>query len=595
MPAGSPDHPAHARSTDNANASGAPPGMTGAQGVAQVISRLQNPVVYGIPGGYTVQIFDALYFLKDRVQTRLVREEAFATVMAEAHGRLTGQPAVVMGQGAWVLGNAGIGIMEAHLGASPMIILVDATDGGAFAHLGPYQAGLGGYGAYDLAAALRAITKQTFVALDPTQAVQMTQLAIKHATTGEPGPVAVVFHGRALFERVDPAVQPPIHLDKPIAGPAKTVATDEQIKQAASLIRGARKPVLLIGNGVRLAKAEKALAAFADRLGIPVATTPAGKGTFAETHALAVGVMGAFGHEVANATVGEADLLIAVGTKLGASDTANQHPRLIDKQRAQLIHIDVEPLNIGWTLPVDCAVTGDACDALERLEKACANMTFEGITRVLAHRQSLGYFNRELTSQAGNFSGRDAVAILAQELPEGSIATCDAGENRLYMLRDFQTKPHGTVLQPNGGGGMGYAVPAAVSASLCREPAAAVAVCGDGGMSMTLHALMTAIELNAKVLVVVLDNQILGWVYNGQRNRLIASELKPFDFAAIAQAMGCHGQQTDDPLVFRQAVREALLRPGVSVIVAKTSQADRYQDVMSSLHAHDVYAVPEHP
>jgi acetolactate synthase-1/2/3 large subunit len=595
MPAGSPDHPAHARSTDNANASGAPPGMTGAQGVAQVISRLQNPVVYGIPGGYTVQIFDALYFLKDRVQTRLVREEAFATVMAEAHGRLTGQPAVVMGQGAWVLGNAGIGIMEAHLGASPMIILVDATDGGAFAHLGPYQAGLGGYGAYDLAAALRAITKQTFVALDPTQAVQMTQLAIKHATTGEPGPVAVVFHGRALFERVDPAVQPPIHLDKPIAGPAKPVATDEQIKQAASLIRGARKPVLLIGNGVRLAKAEKALAAFADRLGIPVATTPAGKGTFAETHALAVGVMGAFGHEVANATVAEADLLIAVGTKLGASDTANQHPRLIDKQRAQLIHIDVEPLNIGWTLPVDCAVTGDACDALERLEKACANMTFEGITRVLAHRQSLGYFNRELTSQAGNFSGRDAVAILAQELPEGSIATCDAGENRLYMLRDFQTKPHGTVLQPNGGGGMGYAVPAAVSASLCREPAAAVAVCGDGGMSMTLHALMTAIELNAKVLVVVLDNQILGWVYNGQRNRLIASELKPFDFAAIAQAMGCHGQQTDDPLVFRQAVREALLRPGVSVIVAKTSQADRYQDVMSSLHAHDVYAVPEHP
>lgn len=103
-----------------------------------------------------------------------------------------------MSQGAWILGNGGIGIMEAHLGSSPVVLLVDATEGAGCAHQGPYQDGMAAYGGYDLAAALQAITKRTFVALDPVEAVQLTQPAVKHATTGEPGPVAVVIHSRAL-------------------------------------------------------------------------------------------------------------------------------------------------------------------------------------------------------------------------------------------------------------------------------------------------------------------------------------------------------------------------------------------------------------
>ena len=175
------------------------PRSSGAQGVAAVIAATTDPIVFGMPGGHTVEIFDALRD-QDGVEQVLVREESLGTVMAEAYGRLTARPAVVMAQGAWILGAGGIGVMEAHLGASPMVVLIDATEGGGYSHHGPYQSGNGGYGAYDLPAAMAAITKRTFVADDPVQAVQMTQLAFTHATTGEPGPVAVVFHSRALLE-----------------------------------------------------------------------------------------------------------------------------------------------------------------------------------------------------------------------------------------------------------------------------------------------------------------------------------------------------------------------------------------------------------
>jgi acetolactate synthase-1/2/3 large subunit len=567
--------------------------LTGAQAVAAVIAAQERPVVLGIPGGYTMRIYDALFPVQDRVDTRLVRQESVATVMAEAHGRLTGRPAFVIAQGAWVLGNAGIGIMEAHLGASPVVLLIDATDGGAFSHLGPYQAGFGGYGAYDLPAAMSAITKRTFVAGDPTQALQMTQLAIKHATTGEPGPVAVIFHGRSLFDQVDPAVQPPAYLDRSYAGPAAPVATAAQIDSAVELLRSASQPVIVAGNGVRLAQAEDRLLAFARAVGAPVATTPAGKGTFPENDELAVGVIGSFGHDTANTVVGNADLVIAVGTKLGATDTANAHPDLINARRQKIMQLDVEPLNLSWTYPADVTVLGDAADTLARLREQSAGYTSDGAHRVATARAEHGYFDRPFSSEPGKLSGRDVVRVLSEELADEAVVTCDAGENRLFVLRDFQAKPGGTVLQPNGGGGMAYAIPSAIAVALDSPNRPAVAVCGDGGFSMSLHSLVSAVELGVTLTVVVLDNHVLGWVYNGQRGRVIASEFQDFDYAAIASAIGAHAQSVDTLDAARQAIQDARGRQGVSVVVAKTTKEDRYQDIMSALNPHDVYAVPE--
>jgi acetolactate synthase-1/2/3 large subunit len=565
--------------------------LTGAQAVARVIAAQEDPLVLGMPGGHTVQIYDALYSLRDTVDTRLVRQESIATVMAEAHGRLTGAPAFVIGQGAWVLGNASIGIMEAHLGASPMVLLIDATDGGGFSHHGPYQAGFGGYGAYDLAAALRAITKQTFIATDATQALQMTQLAVKHARTGEPGPVAVVFHSRALFGRVEPDNQPPSFLGRIDTAVAPTKAEQPRLQDAAELFATSVKPVIIAGNGVRLAKAQRALVALAERLGAPVATTTGGKGVFPEDHELAVGVMGSFGHDSANAVVADADVLLAVGTKLGASDTANANPRLMNLERQRLVHIDVEALNTSWTWPSDVAVIGDARDALERLVGLIVEPAREGEERASSARRAAGAFERQVDRERSPLSGRDVIATLSKTAPEGTVVTCDAGENRLFVLREFQVSSTGTVLQPSGGGGMGYAIPAATAAARDLPGRQIVAVCGDGGFSMSLTALMSAIELGSRLTVLVLDNGVLGWVYNGQRGRSYASELQPFDYAAVAESMGAQGHRVQNLDQLSTALDASFGHAGVSVIIARTTPQDRYQDLMSSLNTVDVYAV----
>jgi len=549
---------------------------------------MEKPVVFGMPGGHMIRVFDALRERRDRVDCVLVREEAIGSVMAEAHGRLTGRPAVVMGQGAWVLGNAGIGIMEAHLGSSPMVVLVDATEGGEFSHHGPYQDGMASYGGYELADALRAITKRTFLALDPHQAVQLTQLAVKHALDGEPGPVAVVFHSRALSEGfpTDAGGHPRLFDSEGYWKRSRPAPDLAEISAAADLIRAAERPVLVAGNGVRLAHAEDALAALIDETDIPAATTSGGKGTVDERSQLGLGVIGSFGHDVANRVVGDADLVIAVGTKLSPLDTADENPKLIDPERQTIVHLDVETLNTGWTTPADAIVIGDAADTLSDLRVALSGYRGGGTQRVRAQR-SLGEQENE-----SDFGGRSAVRVLSSLLPENCVVTCDAGENRLFVLHDYQAGRGGTVLQPNGGGGMGYAIPAAMAAGRLNDGRRAIAVCGDGGFSMTMHALMSAVENDIPLLVLVLDNRALGWVLHGQGDRPFLSEFRDFDLAAIATALGCQSQAvaTEDEL--RSALTTALARTtGVSVVVARTSRTDRYQDVMSDLAGMDVEAV----
>jgi acetolactate synthase I/II/III large subunit len=405
--------------------------------------------------------------------------------------------------------------------------------------------------------------------------------------------VAVIFNGPALYKRLDPKREPPIFASDRYRQVMQPSASQASIDYAATLIRAAKRPIIIAGNGVRLSKAQNALKNFAENHDIEVVTTPGGKGTFSEANPLALGIIGAFGHETANAATGRADLIIALGTKLGASDTANQHTALIDPSRQKFIQIDIEPLNLSWTTPIDAPIFGEVGEALGRLDAALGEQRFNGKASVAALRQDHPYFDHAALKQRADFSGRDAAATLSEVLPAETIVTCDAGENRLFILREYQTKVGGDVLQPNGGGGMGYAVPAAMAAAYLYKDRPVVAVCGDGGISMSLHGLMTAIELGLKMTVVVLDNQVLGWVYSSQRDRIIASSFASFDLVAMTRAMGCFAElaQTSDEL--RSLLGKALKHPGVSIVVAKISKTDRYQDIMSSLHKYDVYSVPE--
>src|SRR5262249_35034901 len=181
------------------------------EAIVRVLEDAGIDFVFGMPGGKTIPIFNALYDHRDRIRTVMVREEGVAAVMADVYGRLTGRPGVTMGQAAFMLTNAGMGRVEAYLAGSPVLVLSDLSDHAPFSHLAPYQAGTGDYGTWDARRTIAGYTKQVFVAREPAQAVQHTQLAVKHATVGQPGPVPVLYHSHAFSRSVGPDSTPRLY------------------------------------------------------------------------------------------------------------------------------------------------------------------------------------------------------------------------------------------------------------------------------------------------------------------------------------------------------------------------------------------------
>jgi acetolactate synthase-1/2/3 large subunit len=545
--------------------------------------------VLGMPGGLTGPLWRSLH-QHPVIRAVQVREESIGALMAEAYGRFTGQPAVVMGQGEWIAGNAGQGYMEALLGSSPVVILTEMSDGGSLSHHAPYQSGTGDYGTWDVRSTLAGVTKRVMVSYGPEQAVQHTQLALKHALTGQPGPVAVVYHSSALQGQVGPASVPRIYPTGAYL-PVPAHGVDEvALDSAAAALRASARPVIVAGNGVRLAGAQDSLARLARAIDAPVATTASGKGVFAERDPLAVGVIGPFGWPSANQVVGAADVVLAVGTKLGPSDTVNEHTALLDPARQTMIQIDVEPLNAAWTFPVDQVLLGDAGYVMDRLHQTWVSRAWpaagQGAARAGRAQQAPEHHDPGPGPGAADeipFSPHRIIELLEESLPDDAVVTCDAGENRLFMMQWFHTTSGGDYLQPAAGGGMGYAVPAAMAARLAEPDRPVVAVCGDGGFAMSIHALMTAVQENIPVAVLVFNNGALGWVLHGMGSQAVAANFAEFDHAEIARSLGCDGVRVTNAEELRTALKAVTGLTTPLIIDVPTSLAISFKDVAQTL------------
>lgn len=560
-----------------------------AEGIVQVLEQAGIDMVFGIAGGNMGRLYDALYDHQDSVRTVLVRHEQLASVMAEVYGRLTGKPGVAIGQGIFMLANGFLGTLEAHFGSSPMLLLTDFSDVAPYTQHAPYQSGTGDYGSADTRRALAAITKQTMVAQDPLSAVHATQLAIKHALSGERGPVGVIYHSACFQGVVDPDKRPYLYPTRHYL-PTPLPADPDSISAATRALRAARRPVIIAGNGVRIAKAYDELRTLAELLGAPVATTASGKGVFCESHDLALGVCGNFGQATANTFIGQADLVLAVGTRLGPADTTNENPELIDPSRQTLLQIDVEPKNASWSFPCECVMVGDAARVLAQLVEALRAQGAPGTAELHSRRAAVGRVRAEQHFFDHPDYASDEVPIMPQRLfkelresiADDALLTCDAGENRLFMTHYFQTKAAGTLLMP-GIGAMGYAVPAALAGKLVDPDRQVLAVTGDGGFSMALNGMMTARDENIPIVVVVLNNSALGWVKHGQGNRPIASSFADMNFADIARSIGCHGIRVEQPAAIAPALREALSSGRPTVVDVVTSFKPSFRDVTSAL------------
>ena len=298
--------------------------------VARVLEEAGIEMVFGISGGHTGRIVSGL----EQIPEFDPHRAGARGVAGRGHGRglrpADAAPRRLLGQGPWVLGNGLIGTIEAHLSSSPMLLLTDFSDAPRFALHAPYQQATGDWGSWDARRAFGGVTKHVMQAHDPIAAVQATQLGIKHALSGQPGPVAILYSHDSLAGTVAPDSQPMLYPTRHYLPTLPPPAEQRQVEAAAAALLAAHRPVLIAGNGVRIAQAYDQLRRLAEAAGLPVATTAAGKGCFAETHPLALGVFGTFGTEAANACVAEADLVLVVGSKLSPSDTAWENRALLD-------------------------------------------------------------------------------------------------------------------------------------------------------------------------------------------------------------------------------------------------------------------------
>jgi len=554
--------------------------------VARVLEEAGIEMVFGISGGHTGRIVSGLSQYQNRVRTVLVREESLGGVMAEVYGRLTRRPGVLLGQGPWVLGNGLLGTIEAHLSSSPMLLLTDFSDAPRFTLHAPYQQATGDWGSWDARRAFSGVTKHVMQAHDPIAAVQATQLAIKHALAGQPGPVAVLYAHDSLAGSVAPDSQPMLYPTRHYLPSAPPPAETRQVEAAAAALLAAQNPVLIAGNGVRIAQAYDQLRRLAEAAGLPVATTAAGKGCFTETHPLALGVFGTFGTAAANACIAEADLVLVIGSKLSPSDTAWENRALLDPTRQSFVQLDIEPRNASWNYPAEHVLIGDAAIVLDQLIEEVGSRTGDrrqqAERRVAAHRERLGYFNdRAYFADDRPVLPQRVIGELMRNLPDDAIVTCDAGENRIMMTHFYQTKRHEGFLQAAGSGPMGFGIPAALGAKLVHPDRPVVAVVGDGGFAMTMNGLMTAIEQDIPIITVVFNNKALGWVLHGSGG--FAAEFNDFNHAEIAKAMGCRGIRVEEPAALGPALREALAARAPTVIDVRTSLEVTFADITSQL------------
>ncbi len=560
-----------------------------AEAIMRAIEAMGVDLAIGIPGGNTGILFDALRDHQSTIRTVLVRQESLASIMAEVYGRLTGKPAVAMGQGMFMLSNAMLGTLEAYCGSSPMLIFTDLSDGTPFSHHAPYQSGTGDYRTWDAKSVFKGVTKATFLPHGPAETVQSTQLAVKHALTGERGPVALLYHSAALRSRVGPDSVPKLYASQSYLPPPPAPADPECIKNAAQALLSAEAPVILAGNGIRISGAYSPLQELAELIAAPVATTASGKGVFPENHHLALGVFGNFGQRVANRTMAVADTIFVIGSKLSPSDTVGQNPQFLDATLQHFIQLDIEAKNASWTFPCDHVVIGDASLALQQLCQ-CIRELGPPSEEVLQARKAQHTNNRK---EYGFFDSQEAVSeeipLLPQRiineirngLDDDAIVTCDAGENRLFMTHWFQTRQAGTLISPAATGGMGYAIPAAMGAKLAKPSSRTVAVCGDGGFPMSMNGLITCCEENIPITVIIFNNSALGWVRSGQGERRIASEFSDINYADIAESLGCRGFHIEQPGTLQTALKETAESEVPVVLDVITSKKFTFMDVSS--------------
>ena len=530
------------------------------------------PVVFGLAGGQTLPLYDAIRSRAGNIRHVPVRDERNAAYAADGYARISGRVGVcdaTVGPGAIKLTS---GLAEAFNSSIPLVAVVSdmPSDWLAVRYRG------GGNQLVDQMGVLSPLCKWTGRLPAADRLPELVQRAFQMATTGRPGPVAIEIP-EDLF-RMEAGDTPAVDRRFGKAPSDRSVPEPSALQAAAALLESAERPVLIAGGGARLSDAGAELAALAEQLALPVATTHSGKGVLDETHPLALGLLGALGGStVARSIVEGADVILAVGFKFGQNPTFRWS---LPRRGQRLIHLDIDPAEIGRVFPVEIALVGDARAGLTALRAQCGfSKPIEPIAARIAGLRAR--WHEELEAKAGEakpIKPQQVVALLDELCGPESILVCDASFASGWGGAYFEARQDRRAIFPRGMGGLGWALPAAIGAQLARPKSKVVVLAGDGAMTYSLGELATLASEGLNIAVVVLNNSAMGWIKWEQavywEGRFQSTDLGEVDFAAVARAMGCSGTNVNEPDDLRQALTLALSATVPTLVDVRTDAGE---------------------
>ena len=523
--------------------------------------------IFGYPGGAIMPVYDALYDYRDRINHILVRHEQAAAHAAEGYARVSGRTGaciVTSGPGAT---NTITGIADAMMDSTPIVVICG--------QVGAQMLGSDAFQECDVVVIARPLSNGSFQRRPATYVAWAVQRAFYIAGSGRPGPVVLDFTKNAQLEMAEyvPGTIDFIRSYVPVPATPKGA-----VEKAAALINKAKRPLVLVGQGVELGHAQQELQAFVEKAGLPAGRTLLGLSALPSDHPLNVGMLGMHGALGANKKTQECDLLIAVGMRFDDRITGKLDTYA---RQAVKIHFEIDPSEIDKNVHVDLAVLGDCkqtLPAVTALLEERDHSEWRESFRTWDEQERDLVIEPQIHPASGPLRMGEVVRRVSEKTNHEAILVTDVGQNQMMAARYFKFTEPRSVVTSGGMGTMGYGLPAAIGATFGAPERTVCLFLGDGGLQMTIEELGTIMEQQSPVKIILLNNNYLGNVRQWQqlffRKRYSFTPMLNPDYELIAKAYRIPVRTVTEHADLPAAVAEMLATPGPYLLQAAVMEED---------------------
>lgn len=565
---------------------------TGAYALIDSLKRHGVEHIFGYPGGAILPIYDELYRAERAGGIRhiLVRHEQAASHAADAYSRSTGKIGVCFGTSGPGATNLVTGIATAHMDSIPMVVITG--------QVGRASIGTDAFQETDIYGITLPIVKHSYVVRDPNQMAAIVAEAFYIAGTGRPGPVLIDVPKDVGLEEIEYHPVNPGNLHMP--GYKPTVKGNaRKISQALQHIQHAQQPLLYVGGGAITSNAHQEIKALAEHFSIPVTTTLMGKGAFEEHHPLSLGMLGMHGTAYANFAVSECDLLVAVGARFDDRVTGK-----LDEfaSRAKVIHVDIDPAEVGKNRAPEVPIVGNVKSVLEDLLDLAKDSGTYNPEKLQSWHNRITRWKTDyplvIPTPEGRLSPQEVIVEVGRQAPDAYYTT-DVGQHQMWSAQFLKNGPRRWISSA-GLGTMGFGLPAAMGVQVGLAEEDVICISGDASFQMNLQELATLAQYNLPVKTIIINNGWQGMVrqwqesFYGERYSHSNMEVGMPDFVKLADAFGIKGMQVQDRANLADVVQEMLAHEGPVLLDAQVSRNENcYPMVKPGRSTAHMLGIPE--